>query len=235
MQAFGQPATRHGAPGVLIDKHHLIVLYDVFHIPMEQRTSAQGGVDVVQQPQIVRGIEALSLRQQSGTGQQVFHFLVSLLGQLNLAAFFIDRVIAILTLFRHRIQVLNQLAHAHIQLGAVLCRTGDDERGTRLVNQDRIHFVHHGEVERPLDFILQTEGHVIAQIIKAELVVGAVGYIRRVSVALVGGGLHGADDAHGHAQLLVDLAHPGGVSGCQVIVHRDHVDATAGQGVQVTG
>ena len=45
----------------------------------------------------------------------------------------------------------------------------------------------------------------------------------------------GADPPDGEPQPPVDLAHPRGVPGGQVVVHRHHVDAAALQGVQVHG
>ena len=58
-------------------------------------------------------------------------------------------------------------------------------RGTRLVDEDRVHFVDHGEVQLALELVVQAEGHVVAQVIEAEFVVGAVGDIGGVGGALV--------------------------------------------------
>jgi len=43
------------------------------------------------------------------------------------------------------------------------------------------------------------------------------------------------NDAHREAQKLVDLAHPLGIALGQVVVDRDHMDAMAGQGIQIAG
>ncbi len=77
--------------------------------------------------------------------------------------------------------------------------------------------------------------HVVAQIIEAELVVGAVGDVGGVS----GAALHVVqivyDHPHRKSQHLVDRPHPFGVAAGQVIVHRDDVHALAGQCVQIRG
>ena len=43
------------------------------------------------------------------------------------------------------------------------------------------------------------------------------------------------DNAHGHAEELVDAAHPLRVAFCQVVVHGDNVDALACERIQVHG
>jgi hypothetical protein len=86
-----------------------------------------------------------------------------------------------------------------------------------------------------LHAVLELELHVVAQVVEAELVVGAVGDV---------GGVGGAalvvvevvdDDADGEAEELVDLAHPLGVALGQVVVDRDHVHAVAGERIQIAG
>ncbi len=43
------------------------------------------------------------------------------------------------------------------------------------------------------------------------------------------------DDADAEAEKAVDLAHPLGVAPGQVVVHRDHVHAASGEGVEIDG
>ena len=57
----------------------------------------------------------------------------------------------------------------------------DDERGAGLVDEDVVHLVDDGVVQHPLPFVIQAGGHVVAEVVEAELVVGAVG-----DVGLVG-------------------------------------------------
>ena len=87
----------------------------------------------------------------------------------------------------------------------------------------------------PLDQLLGIDGHVVPQVVKAELVVGAVGDVGGVGV-LLGLSHHPVDDqAHGEAHEAVHLAHPLRVALGQVVVDGDDVHALAGQGVQVGG
>ena len=84
-----------------------------------------------------------------------------------------------------------------------------------------------------LHHVLLVDHHVVAQVIEAELVVGAVGHVGGVGFLAVGG-FHAVDhQAHGQAQETVDLAHPFAVAAGQVIVDGDYVHTVAGQGVQI--
>ena len=52
----------------------------------------------------------------------------------------------------------------------------DDERRAGFINENRVHFIHDGEVMAALDLLLLAERHaVVAQIIEAEFRIRAVG------------------------------------------------------------
>jgi len=185
VQTFRQTPARHGATGVLIDQDHLTILDDVFHIPVEQVMGAQGTVDMVDQAEIGGLIEAVFAAQQAVADQQVFGFLVPLLGEFHLAGFLVDDKVAGLV-FGFRGQLLHQHIDALVKCRAVLGGAGDDQRRARLVDQDRIHFIDNGVKVAALGFVLQAQGHVVAQVIEAELVVGAVGNVGGVGFLAAG-------------------------------------------------
>ena len=116
---------------------------------------------------------------------------------------------------------------------ALLGRAADDQRGPRLVDQDRVHLVDDRVVVAALHAVLELPGHVVAQVVEAELVVGAVGDVGGVLLA-AGGRVHvGEDHAHLEAEEAVHPAHPLRVALGQVVVDRDDVHALAGQRVEV--
>ena len=75
--------------------------------------------------------------------------------------------------------------------------------------------------------------HVVAQVVEAELVVGAVGDVGGVGRAALVVVEAVDDDADGQAEEAVDLAHPLGVAAGEVVVDGDDVDALAGERVEI--
>jgi hypothetical protein len=65
---------------VLINKHCLPLLNNIFNISVKQILGAQGRMHMVQQTQIGRLIEALILFQQTLFDQNSFYFAVTLFG-----------------------------------------------------------------------------------------------------------------------------------------------------------
>ncbi len=95
------------------------------------------------------------------------------------------------------------------------------------------NFVDDGVYMAALHHFLEPVLHVVAKVVEAQFVVGAVGdvaivlLLAQLVVEVVD------DDAHRQAQELVDLAHPFGVALGQIIVDGDDVDAAAGERVEV--
>ncbi len=179
---------------------------------------AQGLIDVVNRfdifwvVEIAEAEEALALRN-------------AFFGERRGAQLFVDGVINIEN------QLGDNFVNAVILVGGFFRGAGNDERRARFVNQDRVHFVDDAELMAALDAVFEIVLHVVAEIIEAELVVGAEGDV---------GGVGGAplsvieivdDDADGEAEELVDGAHPFGVAAGQVVVDGDDVNAAAGERV----
>ena len=132
-------------------------------------------------------------------------------------------------------ELRDDLVDPVVLVGRLLGRPGDDQRRARLVDEDRVDLVDDGEEVAALHHGGEVELHVVAQVVEAELVVGAVGDVALVGRAPVVVGDVVLDDADREAEELVDAAHPLGVAAGQVVVDRDDVDALAGEGVQVAG
>ena len=84
-----------------------------------------------------------------------------------------------------------------------------------------------------LDHVLQAILHVVAQIVEAVFVVGAVGDVARIGLLALAVVEAVDDHAGGHAEETVDLPHPFGVAPGEVIVDGDDVDALAGQRIEI--
>ena len=86
---------------------------------------------------------------------------------------------------------------------------GNDEWSTRFVDEYRIDFVDDGVDVAALHPVLQRLHHVVAQIVEAELVVGAVGDVALVACATRHRARLGVvNAADGEPEVLVDVPHP---------------------------
>ena len=112
---------------------------------------------------------------------------------------------------------------------------GDDQRRPRLVDQDAVDLVDDRVMELSLALVLLGRLHVVAEVIEAELVVGAVGDVAGVDLLPLGRFHLRLDRAHGHSQATKERAHPLGVAAGQVIVDRDDVNALAVEGIEIGG
>ena len=110
---------------------------------------------------------------------------------------------------------------------------GDDQRRPRLVDQDRVDLVDDREGVAALDEPVLRDGHVVAQVVEAELGVGAVRDVRRVGLSALGERHHVLDRSDRRAETFEDGPVPLGVALGEVVVRGDEVDARAGERVQV--
>ena len=225
MQAVGVAPALHHAAGELVDDHDLAVLDQVVDVAGEQAMRPERLVDVVDQGHVGDVVE-LGVLEQAGLGEPGLHLLGAALGQRDGTALLVLLVV-----------VVGEPRHVAVdgpvQLRAVLARAGDDQGRPRLVDQDAVDLVDDRVVEAALDHALLRELHVVAEIVEAELVVGAVGDVGAIGLLARRLVQPGHDAADREAEELVDLAHPGGVAPGQVVVDRDHVHALAGERVEI--
>ena len=137
-----------------------------------------------------------------------------------------------------RIEQVDHVGLQFVELVAVSIgsRAGNDQRRPGVVNQNRVDFVHNGEVVAALHQFLGEAGHVVPQVIESKLVVGAEGDVCCVRLASgVGVGLVFVYAVYREAVELVKWAHPFCVALGEVVVDGYQVHAKAGEGVEVNG
>ena len=115
----------------------------------------------------------------------------------------------------------------------VLALTGDNQRGTRLVNQDGVDLVHDCERVTALYKFALVDTHIVAEVVEPHFVVCAVGNVGVVGVLTLLGSQAVDNQAYFQAQKAVYLAHPLAVTRGKVVVDRDNVHAVSGQRVEV--
>ena len=226
MQPFREAAPRHHAAAEHVDDDDLVVADDVFLVELVQLVRVQRLVDVMHEGDVLGLVERAL--QNPHLRQQLLDVLVAGLGQVRRALLLVDLVI-----IGH--EARDHLVDRIVEVGLVVGRAGDDERGARLVDEDRVHLVHHREIVPALYHLMQLVLHVVAQVVEAVLVVGAVGDVGTVALGALLVVEPVDDDAGGHAEKIVDSAHPLRVAAGEVVVHGDDVDAFALQSVEIDG
>ena len=183
--------------------------------------------DVVDERGVLRVVE-IALLEEVGLPEQRLHVLVARLRERHRALLLVDLVI-LLDEPRH------QRVDRVVEVGAVFERARDDERRPRLVDEDRVDLVDDREVVAALDHVVQFVFHVVAEVVEAVFVVGAIGDVAAVGRRPLGIVEAVDDDADGEAEEVVDLPHPFRVAAGEIVVDGDDVDALAPERVQVDG
>ena len=238
----------HEAAGELVDDHDLesvlALLHHIVLVAVVEMLRAQRCVHVVHQRDVGRVVETRAFDKQAGFAQQPLRVLVAVLGEEDLVRLLVDREVARVDhafasaqveLADLLLQLRHDLVDAHVHLGVVFGLAADDERRARLVDQDRIDLVDDRVGQAAGDAVGGVLHHVVAQVVEAEFVVGAVGDVGSVGGLLFLARHLGEVHAHGQAEVVVELAHPGCVAADQVVVDGDQVHALAGERVEVDG
>ena len=172
VQPFRIAPARHHAAGELVDDDDLAVAHDVVLVALEQLVRAQRLIDVMHDGDVLDVVERVAL-EQAGVAQPLLQLLHAGFGEVDGALLLVDLVVGLVE--RRDVGV-----DGVVEVGAVVERTGDDQRRARLVDQDRVDLVDDGVDMAALHHVLEPVLHVVAQIVEAELVVGAVGDVAGV-------------------------------------------------------
>ncbi len=244
VQPVAPPASGHQPTRELVHDDDAAVFDHVLHVQVVMDVSPEPLLHVVEQGHVGRIVEAARLQPMR---QQLLGLRHAALGERRRLVLLVDDVvagclepIAILALDLALVnlaalQLGDDAIDFVVQVGGLFGRAGNDQRSPGLVDEDAVDFVDDREVVPALHHGAEVELHVVAEIVEAELVVGAVGDVAGVGdlplliVQLV------LNDADAHAEEAVQAPHPFRVAAGQVVVDGDHVDALALERVQIGG
>ncbi len=220
VQALVVAAAGEDAAGELVDDQDLAVADDVVLVLEEELLDLDRVVQVADERSVRGLVEVLD-------AQLVLDEPDAVLGDADGLLALVDLVVDVLGHLRREPGELG------VPAGALLGRARDDQRRAGLVDEDRVDLVDDRVDVPALHALGLRPGHVVAQVVEAELVVRAVGDVGGVGrAALVGGHLR-VDRADLEAEEAVDAAHPLRVAAGEVVVGGDDVDALAGDRVEV--
>ena len=240
VQALRPAPALEDAPGELVDDAHLAVDHRVVDVALVERLGLQRLLEVVDHVAVLGAVEVVDAEELLRLGDAA-------LGDRDLSC------ASRRTRSRSRRRspswtagrgprascpasiMRRELGELLVELGRLLGGAGDDQRRARLVDEDVVDLVDDAERVAALDLLLERRGHVVAQVVEAELGVRAVRDVGGVGDVLVLVGLHVLQHADVQPEPVVDRAHPLGVAAGEVVVDRDEVDALAGQRVEDDG
>ena len=228
VQAVTPASAREHAAGELVDDEDLALAHQVVDVALVERVRAQTLVEDVQGLEVLGVVEVPRL-EDAELAEQLLRELDAFVGERDGVALLVEVVVLLVA------QLRDGLVDDLVLVARALALAADDERGARLVDEDRVDLVDDRVVQGALHVLERRELHVVAQVVEAELVVLAVGDVRLVGALLLGVALLVHDDAGGQPHEAVELAHPLRVAAREVVVHRDDVHALALEGVEVAG
>ena len=127
-------------------------------------------------------------------------------------------------------QRLELLEHLVVTLGH---RTADDKRRAGIVDQHRVYLIDDGIVVLTLYKVGRRHGHIVTQVIEAELVVRTEGDVCLIGLAACGRvRLVLVDTVDGQSVEHIERPHPLGVTLCQIVVDGYDVDTVAGERIE---
>ena len=137
VQTFAPTTALEDAAGELVDDLHLARLDDVVDVALEQLLAAQRLLQLVHVVLVHVLVEVLD-------AERLLDARDALLGGHDGALGLVDLVVAV------ALQTAHDARELVVELGRVGGPAGDDERGTRFVDEDRVDLVDDGEeVRRP--------------------------------------------------------------------------------------
>ena len=189
--------------------HRLQVLDHVVHVLVEDVVGLEGLVDVVGDLDVGRVGEVLDAEQPLAVGapcsvSETVRDFSSTMKSPSAVSSISESLPSTMVAARLSLRddPVDLLVHRGPALRAPVAPR-DDQRGARLVDQDRVDLVHDRVVVLALDHLVEAEPHVVAEVVEAELVVRAVGDVGRVGLAAACTGRRAASRMSGETNVGV--------------------------------
>ena len=213
MQAIRIAAASHKAASEFVNNNNLIFLNNIVHIALENLMRLERLHHMVLGRDVGWVKKVVQLEQLFAPGH-------AFIGEHGGAGLFVNRVVL-------RGELTDNVVHSAVHAHRFIRCAGNDERRSGFVDEDGVHFVHNGKIVPALHQLVGVELHVVAQIVKAEFIIGAIGDILGVFgfALFVIKAMH--NNARAQAEEFIQLAHPGRVALGEVVVDRDHMHALA--------
>ena len=173
VEPIGPPSSLEHPSGELVHDPNLAVHDDVVLVPLVELLGLQGGVELVDE-----------------VGRHLVVEVVDAEGRLDGMDPFLgrgdDALLLVYVVVVVWLQAPDYGGEPLVEGGRLAEPPADDERRPRLVDEDRVDLVHDAEGVAALGLLHVGHGHVVAQVVEAQLVVGPVGDVGRIGGPLLG-------------------------------------------------
>ena len=223
---------------MLVDDDNFAIFNDIVNITGKQHVRAQRGGHVVHQHDIGRRVQRLAFIHNAFIDQQLFNQHQAAFGQVDLARFLINGEMPFAgkglgVFFFLADQMRDDFVHFLIHFRTVFSRARNDKRSTCFIDEDGVDFIHQRIVQFALYAFFRAERHVVAQIVKAIFVVGAVSNIGGVGFALGWRRQARHVNPNAHTEELKQRTVVLRITLRQIVVDGDHVNTFAGQRIKI--
>ncbi len=220
VKAFAIPSSRHKPSGELIHYDYLPVLKHIVYVLFEKIPGLKRLVECMYDAEVLGAVQVV----QAGHLLYLFH---AFLGYGYSPGFFIYVKIYIL------LQPGHQAGELLVKFSSAAGDPGDYEGGPGFIDQDAVHLVYYGERVPLLDHVIFAQHHIVPEIIKAELIIGAMDHITQVLLFLISLVHAVLQQSHLQPQKSIDRTHPLAVPFGQVVIYRYHMGAFTHDGIQI--
>ncbi len=241
MQTVGITTSRHDTSGKFINDQHLIVLYHIILITEHQIVGPQCQDDIVLDLQILGIRKVIDM-------EELLNLFHTCGGQVDDLILLVNDKVSVLFLYHthdgiHLGQFLyivttlhltcQQIAH-FIQCCRLTALSGNDQRGSRFIDQYGVHLINDGIMKSAQNQLFLVDDHVITQIIKSQLIIGNISNITLVCRLSLLGGHVVQNDTNLQSQEFVYLTHPLRITLCQIVIDGNDMDTLAFQSIQIS-
>ncbi len=162
-------------------------------------------------------------------------------------------------LINHKVLLGNKLGNnfgkAFVELTALGIRSRDNKRGTGFIDKNRVDLIDNSKIEVTLYHIRFTGDHIVTQIVKTKLIVGAIGDITSIGLATFYRDKVGFFNTHfisisygghitvrnslthntssGQTKSFIHLSHPVSITFSQVVVDRHDMHTFTAKSIEV--
>ena len=231
VNTFAPATSRHQTARKFVHDDDFTVLHHILLIALEERMSLQGGHQVMHQNDVLRRVKRFAGTDKTAFCEDLFELHMAGLGDIDLMGFFIYPIVAFALFLLLAREERRNFVDSEVKIRIVIGRPRNDERRTRLVNQNGVHFVDNRKVETALTARGDVVLHVVAQIVKAELIIRAVRNVGRIGFFLNRSVLLRKNLADGKPEPVIKPSHPVRIARSQIVVDGHDMHAFAGQSI----